>query len=173
MPGKDSLDIGGARGAIIELEKAKELSQAAGDFIPALVRAMLAAGQGENLLRTYGNTQLGSPTAMADLKSTLAVAYGILGQTEKAVESIKAAILVDGSNVRAQVIGIRVAAATGAMGEVFDLMNGLFAKSQKESEVWELKGDLLLRSGEYVEALNSYREAVRRAKEMWAHRLVS
>lgn len=158
--GKASLDIGDARGAIIELEKAKELGQPADDVTPALARAMFAAGQAENLLRTYGNTRLGSPAAMADLKATLAIAYGSLGQTTQAAESIKAAIAADGSNFRAQVIGIRLAAANGATDEAFNGVNRLLAKLPKESEVWELKGDLFLRSGKYGDALKSYREAV-------------
>lgn len=158
--GKTTLHVGDARGAIIELEKAKELGYSADDIVPLLARAMLAAGEGDKLVRTYGDTQLGSPAATADLKATLATTYNMQGKPAKAMELVSKAIAVDGDSLHAQLVRIRLLSANAGAAEALKELNALTEKSAKTVEAAQLKGELLSTLGRYDEAIASFRDAL-------------
>ncbi|MET0517518.1 MAG: XrtA/PEP-CTERM system TPR-repeat protein PrsT [Burkholderiaceae bacterium] len=69
------LRSGNPAAAIVELSKARELGYPDDAVVPLLAKALLETGQAKSLLQQFGATKLGSPSANADLKSSLAVAY--------------------------------------------------------------------------------------------------
>lgn len=158
--GKTSLQLGDARGAIIELEKAQELGYPADDIVPLLARAMLGTGQADKLLRTYADTQLGSPAATADLKATLATAYSLQGKPEKALEVASAAVAMDSGNLHAQVVRLRLLSASAGAAAALKELDALTAKSAKTVEVVQLRGELLRLLGRTDEAIASFREGL-------------
>jgi putative PEP-CTERM system TPR-repeat lipoprotein len=158
--GKTSLELGDARGAVIELEKAKELGYAADEVVPLLARALLAAGQSDKLLRGYADARLGSPAATADLQATLATAYNMQGKPAKAMELASAAVAADGGNLHAQLVRIRLLAASSGAAEGLKALSGLAESSIRTVEAVQLKGELLRSLGRNDEAVAAFREAL-------------
>ncbi len=158
--GKTSLHLGDARGAIIELEKARDLGYSADDVVPLLAQAMLAAGERDKLLRAYGDTQLGSAAANADLKATLATTYNLSGKQAKAMELAAAAVALDGLSRHAQLVRIRLLSVSVGAGEALRELDALSEKSGKTADATQLKGELLNSLGRSDDAIAAFREAL-------------
>lgn len=158
--GKASLHLGDARGAVIELEKAKELGYSADEVIPLLAQAMLAAGERDKLVRTFGDTQLGSAAATADLKATLATTYNLQGKQAKAMELSTAAIAADAGSQHAQLVRLRLLSSSAGPAEALRELNALLEKSARTVDAVQLKGELLSSLGRPDDAVAAFREAL-------------
>lgn len=159
--GQILLDAGDAVGAETELRKALALKMPQDLAMPLVARAMLAQGQTKKLIEEFGQSSLSPGTADADLQTSLAAAYGALGQGDRAEAALKAALRADAHFDPALLLQARQKAAQrdtdGAVADV----ETVIARSPKNFDAWKLKGDLLLYfKNQPEEALAAFRKSV-------------
>lgn len=153
-------DSGDVSGAEIELGKASDGGYSA-DKVKALrAKLMLAHGQADKVVSEFAQTQLASPPEMADLQASVATAYGQIGKAPEALQAIDASLKLDPANVRAQMIKVRLLAASARPDEALAAMNELSTKNEKNAEVWRAKGELLVGMQKIDEAIEAYRRAI-------------
>lgn len=157
--GKALLAGGDPRAAEIELGKARELGIAAEDVVPDLARSLLAQGEADKLLSTYGSTKLNTPVSASDLQTSVAVAYNMIGKPDKAIEQLNAAIATDPENMKARLVHVRMRAASGDLKQAQTEFQAVEAKWPQASDVFLLKGDLLSGERKFDEAGVAYRRA--------------
>ena len=130
--------------AEIELRKALASGQPESDVVPGIATAMYQSGKIRKLLEEWADTKLNEASAAANLQTTLAGAYGLIGRQDDANSALTAALAADPEYGPALVARARLRAAQrdfdGALAEV----NAVLAKSPKYAEAWKLKGDILL-----------------------------
>ena len=141
--GKALLMSGDAAGAETELRKAATLKAPPEQVLPLLAGALLAQGQAKKLLGEMGTVVLATGTAQADLLTSLAIAYGMVGQAEKLDATLRAAVLADGNFEPARLLIARQKALTDVDGAVADI-DAIVAKSPSNVQALKLKGELLL-----------------------------
>ena len=90
--GQTLLDNGEPVAAAAELGKALDLKFPDAQVLPPLARALLLSGQTKKLTSLYGAVELADKAAAADLKSSVASAWGALGERAKTEEAVAAAL---------------------------------------------------------------------------------
>lgn len=158
--GEALLQTGDARGALIELGKAKELGSKDDRLESLILQAMLGQGDFAKVIGEYAEANPASNTARAELKASLAVAYSATGNPAKALEMADAAIAADAGNVRAQLIRVRLVAAASGPVEALRVGEAVLDKSPESADAWQVKGDLLNVQGKADEAMAAYRKAI-------------
>lgn len=169
--GKALLETGDAVGAETELRKALALKVAQEDVAPFLARAILAQGQAKKVVDEFAQINLVKAPDQADLQTTLASAYGALGQADRANAALKAALAADATYAPALLLQVRqMASARDADGALAGV-EAVIAKSPKNAEALKLKGDLLLYlKNQPDEALAAFRKSIEvRSDYMPAH----
>ena len=147
--------------AVVEFEKARDLQHPPEAVVPLLARALVASGQAKKVADTYGQVNLADPTAAADLKTTLATAYGALGQNDLAEAAVKAALKLNPKNSTARLQQATLLGRRFAADEALALVDGVIADEPKRREAWQLKGELLLGGkGDADAGVRAYREAL-------------
>lgn len=159
--GQMLLEGGDVRGAVIELEKARELGFSADRLATPLAMAMLAQGQFEKLVSQFAEAKLPVATELADLKASVASAYIALGKPAQARASIDAALAADANNVRAQLIHVRLLASSAeGLPGALKAIDEVLAKLPRNADAWLLKGQLLNASSRSEPALEAFRQAI-------------
>jgi len=170
--GKAMIATGDLGGAEVELKKAADAAYP-GDELPTLrAQLLLRRGELDKLVTEFGQVKLRTPAAMADLQATLATAYGVLGRNADAAGAADLALQLDADNVHAQLVKVRLAAAAQGLAPASAQLAGILARHPESSEAWQLKGELLQRSGaaDPQPALAAFREAtVRDKRNLTAH----
>lgn len=158
--GEALLQGGDARGALIELGKAKELGFKDDKIEPLIAQAMLGLSQFSKVISEFSEAKPASSAAWADLQASLAVANSATGNAAKALELANAAVAADASNLRAQLIRVRLVAAASGPGEGLSAVEAVLAKSPQSDDGWQVKGDLLSLQGKADAAMEAYRKAI-------------
>lgn len=158
--GEALLQGGDARGALIELGKAKELGFKDDKIEPLIAQAMLGLSQFSKVISEFSEAKPASSAASADLQASLAVANSATGNAAKALELANAAVAADASNLRAQLIRVRLVAAASGPGEGLSAVEAVLAKSPQSDDGWQVKGDLLSLQGKADAAMEAYRKAI-------------
>ena len=159
--GQALLRSGDPVGAETELRKALTLKHPNDTVVPVLAQAMGAQRQFKKLVDEFGSTELGSPTAQAVLKTSIAAAQGALGKPALAEDALKAALVADPSYGAAVLQQARAKANQKDLDGAFALVDSILAKSARDHEALKLKGDLLwFGKKNAVEALDAYKKAV-------------
>lgn len=169
--GSTLLAEGKATSAEIELRKALASNYAGDKVVPDLARSMLMLGQAEKVVDEFGNTKLGSPTAVAKLQTTLVGAYAALGKPDEAIAALNAALAADGTYAPALLLSARQKATLKDFDGALTVTEAVIAKEPDNVDALKLKGDLLQYTKNQPEdALKAYREALERnSRYMPAH----
>lgn len=141
--GKALLAEGKIGEAMVELEKARDLKHPDDAVLPLLAQGMLAMRQAKKLTDLYGNTSLNDPKAHADLKATVASAYGAQGKLDLSEAAVKQALQLDAKNAVARILQARLMAGRGEMDSALAVLDGLLTNQPKSVLAWHLKGDIL------------------------------
>jgi len=162
MLGDTLLRQGEAVGALVELERARELDYDKNRVVPALARALMAAGQAEKATTRFGDAELPNPIAGAELKSIIAAAYGAQGMFERSQVMVDRALQLDPKSIEARLLQARLNAARGDTDEALRLIDALIAEKSVLREAWHLKGELLLiGKRDATAAVPAFREALK------------
>jgi len=154
------LQGGDARGALTELNKAKELGSKDDRLEPLIAQAMLGLNQFAKVISDFAEVTLASKPAHADLQASLAVAYSATGNAAKALQRANAAVEADADNLRAQLVRVRLVATASGPAEGVAAVDAVLAKSAQSADGWQVKGDLLSLQGKPDEAMSAYRKAI-------------
>lgn len=141
--GKTLLQTGDPAGALVELQKAKELGHAEEDTAPELVKALTATGRAEEATKLYGNTTFASKVAMAELQTALAAAWGLQGQFPKMRAAIDQALALDPQQPVANVVKARFLGGEGKFDEAWKLIDAVLQRDPMMPAALHFKGLLL------------------------------
>ena len=159
--GKTLLETGDAVSAVVELRKALDLKHPQAVVLPVLARALIVEGQAKRLTESYDQTVLSDPGAEADLKTSLAVAWGMQGDKAKAQRALQTALEASPTFAPALLFNARLKADARDVDGAFALIDQVLAKDPKDHEAWHLKGELsaALRQDNKA-AIEAFRQAV-------------
>lgn len=138
------LDQADPRAAEGEISRALELGMDPNVALPVLARVWLQIGRSKELVDTHASTKLTNPTAAAELKSALAMAYANLRQPAKARELANAALQDDPKSAAARVLRAQIAMSDGRVSDALAIVEAVLADHPKSIEAWEQMGDILL-----------------------------
>lgn len=152
---------GEATGAAVELQKALDLKQPGNVVVPALAEALLLSGDAKKVVAVFGATSLPDAKAAAALKSMVASAYQVLGDTASSSAAIDAALQLDPANSTAQLLNARRAAMRGDVDGALTLVNAAIAANPRLTAALLFKGDVLGQSkGDVEGAIDAYKKAL-------------
>lgn len=141
--GQALLDAGDPAGATLELSKALDAQYDQSKVLPALARAMLLSGGARKLTTLYSSVTLPDKLADASLKTSVANAWGVLGEFKKA-QSVLAAALEEAPDYAPGVIlSARVAASEGRSDEALAAADRVLKADPANYDAWQLRGEVL------------------------------
>jgi putative PEP-CTERM system TPR-repeat lipoprotein len=152
---------GDPTGAAVELRKAMDLKFDASKVVPPLANAMALTGNAKQVLELFGQTVLSDAGAEADLKITLARAYGSLGQRESAQQAAESALRAMPDYGPAKIFEARLLADSGDVDGALLTLTRQLQSTPQDAEGWQVKGDLLMYGKRDLDgALAAYRQAI-------------
>lgn len=161
--GKVTLQSGDAPNAGVDLKRAISLGYPKEEALPLLLRAMLAEGRAQDVIRDYADTTLATPEADAELKTLLATAYGATGQFAKSQAAIDAALKAQPTSTPARLFQARLLGEQGRADDALALLAQVAQADPQNAEVWMHKGEVLWHGkGDLDGAAAAYREAITR-----------
>jgi putative PEP-CTERM system TPR-repeat lipoprotein len=159
--GQALIRTGDMAGAESELRKALALKHPPEAVVPLLVKALAGQGQFKKLTEEFGNTNLPSPQAQAELKIALVPAYSAQGKTNEAQAALGAALAADPNNPAAQLIGARDKASKRDIDGAMAMVDAILARVPTYEEAHRFKGDLLaFGRDDAAGAMAAYRKSV-------------
>lgn len=159
--GRALLETGDAATAAVELRKARELEYADDQVLPALARALVAAGEYKKAVEQFADATLGQPRANADLRTSVATAHAAQGETEQARAALRAALEWVPDHVPALVATARLDAAAGSPDKALASIERVLASHPADAQALQFKGDLLLYAkSDLPAALDAYRKTL-------------
>lgn len=158
--GNTLLETGEPVAASVELGRALDLKYAETQVLPPLARALLLSGQTRKLTNLYGAVELADKAAAADLKSSVASAWGVLNDRAKTEEAVAAALRAVPQFGTARILQARLAAGQHHYDEATKIVEDVLAREPQRADGWHLKGEMLW----YVKGdLKAAEEAFRKA----------
>ena len=161
--GRALLEQGNAVMAQIELDKALQLGFASDGLQLALVRAALARGEADRVPERFGATALSTPSAQAELRALIGMAYLARRQTDEARRSFDQAMKLDAADVTANLGGARLAAAQENFAEALARVERALAAAPVNIEALLLKADVLAIQHRHDDAEKTLRAAIEAA----------
>ncbi|WP_291987176.1 XrtA/PEP-CTERM system TPR-repeat protein PrsT [Candidatus Accumulibacter sp. ACC007] len=158
--GKALLDSGEVEAAEKELRRAAELGYPADMVAPSLARALLARGDHERIAADFARTDLASPEARADLKTTLGHAHLASGNFAAARGDFAAALAAVPEYPPALLGTAGLNADAGDLLAALAMIDTALAKSPALYAGWQLKGRILEAQKRPDLALAAYRKAL-------------
>jgi putative PEP-CTERM system TPR-repeat lipoprotein len=144
--GKALLEAGDPSGATLELSKAMDAQFDPTQVLPALARAMLLSGGARKLTTLYATITLPDKLADASLKTSLANAWGVLGDFKKAESTLAAALEEAPDYAPGVILGARVAASEGKADEALAAADRVLKADPGNYDAWQLRGEVLANS---------------------------
>ncbi|MBA4177486.1 MAG: PEP-CTERM system TPR-repeat protein PrsT [Leptothrix sp. (in: Bacteria)] len=144
MLGRALLKSGDPAGALVELRKAQELQAKDDDVLPDMAQAMLMVGEEVKLIAQYAETELKDNAARADFKTSLATAYAVQGNPEKALHSAELALQALPGHAPALIVLARLRAVENDLDGALSLLDKVLAADPANERAGVIKGDLLL-----------------------------
>lgn len=160
--GKTLLALGEPTTALVELQKAQELQTPDDQVVPSLARAMLLTGDEAKIITQYSDMVLQDPEAAADLKSTLASAYAVQGDAEKARQAAEDALRRKPGYPGALIVMSRLRAIEGDIESALDFVDQALTADPADERAGILKAELQLQGKRDVDAaMASYRQVLK------------
>lgn len=158
--GKAQLETGDNPSAEKELRRAIELGHAADLAVPALAQAVLQQGDPNKVLKEFGQTQLSSPEARADLQSTIGVAQAVQGKLDAAKSSLVQSLQTSPDNPKAMLGLARINAGENDISGAMQLVEKVLEKTPGMHEALALKAELLVFQSKVEEAIKVHEKIV-------------
>ena len=159
--GKSLLESGDVAGALVELRKAQELQVPDEQVVPVLAQAMNLAGEESRLITQFAQLQLKEPAAAADFKTSLATAYAVQNDAEKARAAVQEALRAKPGYAPALIVSARLAAMDNDTDGAISLLNQVLTAEPTHERAGVLKGELLLIGKRDAEAaVAAYRQVL-------------
>jgi len=159
--GVSLLESGNANSAELEFRKALALKYSVDSTVPKLAAAVLGQGKPQKVLDEFSVVQLTMPAATAELQTTLATAYAILGKGALAETAVKAALIAHPGHIPALLAQAQLKASSRDFKGAFSTVDVILGLSPKSAAAWKLKGDLIMVSNDDpVHALEAYRKSI-------------
>ena len=147
--------------AELEFRKALAAKYSADAIVPQLARALLLQGKTKDLISEFGDTSLTTPTATAQLKTSLATAYASRGELASAQLAVNAALAAAPEDPGAILMQARLIAARGEYDQSLKAVDELLKKAPHDQEALQFKGELLLYAkNEPDAAFEAFKKAV-------------
>ena len=158
--GKALLSRGDVRGSEIELQKAHDLGYAADEVTPLLARSRVVQGQFKKVTDEFGQVQLTTPEANAELKTLLAVAWRQQNNGEAFETNLREALQAKPDHAPALIEQARLQASTANFDAALTTLETVIAKDPKNADALKFRGDIELHAKRNPNlALASYRAA--------------
>jgi len=141
--GQALLDSGDPFSAVLELTKALDQRYDDNKVMPPLGRALLLAGGAKKLTTLYGAITLPDKVANASLKSSVANAWGVLGDKPRALEALSAASGSVPDFPAVLILQARLKADQGQFDDALVTVEQVLAREPGNYEAWHLKGEIL------------------------------
>lgn len=155
------LKTGDVAGALVELERARQLKYDENKVLPAVAEAMLAGGQAKKMTDAYGSVKLTDPKAESDLKTTVATGLLEQGQASAATGMVEVALKLNPRQFTARLLEARLVAGRGQATQAMALADKLVADEPDRAAAWQLKGELLwILGGDPAGATQAFRKAL-------------
>jgi cellulose synthase operon protein C len=159
--GKLMFDKGDTTAAVTELGKANDLRYSPDDVIPLLAKALLRAGEPGKVIALDQYSRVESPQAVADLKTTVAIAHAKSGDGPKSIANVAAALQAKPDWAPALLLRADELAARRQFAEADKIVDGVLARAPDTPDALVFKGDLLRQaSGDTEGAIALYRKAL-------------
>ena len=159
--GKTLLEGGDPVSALVELRKAQELQTPDEEVVPLIAQAMLMTGDEAKLILQYGELQLKQAVAAADLKTSLATAYAMQGDTEKARNAADQALKFKPGYAPTLIVMARIYAVEKNVDGALSLLDQVLKAEPTNERAGVLKAELQLQGQRDVEAaLATYRQVL-------------
>lgn len=158
--GKTQLETGDVLSAEKELRRAVELGYAADQAVPALAQALLQQGEFSKILKEFGQTELASAEARADLLATIGLAHVRLGKPDAAKVALAASLQAVPGNPRATLAQARIKAAENDLASGAQLVDAVLAKAPDMIDALVFKAELLVFQNQSTEAAKVYERVV-------------
>lgn len=158
--GKALIQSGDYRSGLLELRKARDRKAPADMVVPEMARAMLATGEGAQLIAGFQDVKLNG-RASADLDTSLATAHLTAKDGVKAQELLSRALATDAQFAPALTLRATMSAAEGRLDEALALVDGVLARDPRDGPAGNLRADIL-RAGKKDDAaaLEAYRKVL-------------
>ncbi|MCC6657567.1 MAG: PEP-CTERM system TPR-repeat protein PrsT, partial [Rhodocyclaceae bacterium] len=143
--GKTLLETGDPTAALVELQKAQELSVPDEQVLPEMARAMILLGQQIKVISQYAQTTLRDPAAQADLATSVAVAYALQNEPAKSLQQSQRALQSQPMYAPAVILQARLKVAENDLPGALLLLDEVLARNATDEKAGILKGDLLWR----------------------------
>jgi len=141
--GQALLDAGDPAGAALELSRTLDQHYDDAKVLPPLARALLLSGGAKKLATLYGEVTLGDKAANASLKSSVASAWALLGETAKAQAAIDAAVKSVPDYAPALLFQARLKTSQNKFDEALQTIEQVLAREPANYEAWYFKGEVL------------------------------
>lgn len=151
--GKLLAESGRPREADVELRKAQDLNYPADEVIPLLAENLVAQQQYQKVISDYAKVALQTAARQADLSAALATAYDYIGERDKAIATVDAAVSRAPDNLPIRLVQARLIAAKGDIDGALKITGRLVSEFAKNANAWQLQGDL------YYYGKNDHRHA--------------
>ena len=158
--GKSQLEAGEIVAAERDLRKARELKMPDEQVVPPLARALLARGAVKEVIDEFGNADVPTPEARADLATTVAQAQMATGNLDAARAGFAAALQAVPGYPPALLGEARVTAAGNDLPAAMAMVDKALAASPTLVEGWVLKGDIATGQRQLDDAAAAYRKAL-------------
>lgn len=143
--GKALLETGDASGALVELQKARELGHPDDQVVPDMARALLLSGEAARVISQFGASTLGTPAAQADLYTSIAIAHASSNQTDKAKEALERALRANAQFAPALILHARMKAGDNDLDGALKVLDEVLGREAGNDRAGTLKGELLWR----------------------------
>lgn len=169
--GKALLDNGDPVSALVELRKAQELRSSDEEVVPSIAQAMLLTGEHARMIEQFGTLRLKDPKAAADLSTSLATAYVISDDKDKARAMIASAQQSVPGHFQSIVLNARLQASEGDFDGALALLEQALAKEPGDERAGVLKGEIQWHGkGDQTAALESFKKVLTTSpKSVGAH----
>lgn len=164
--GQLMLQSGDGAAAEIELRKALELKYPQDEVAPVLAKSMLATLQPKKVIDEFGQARLSDPERQADLSASVATAYSLTDQREKADALVNAALSSRPESSPLIVVQARIIGAGGDIDRAMKLVDEVIGREPSNADALRLQGDLLLYGKkDKVAAQRAYQKVLETYKE--------
>lgn len=160
--GKALLEIGDARGALVELRKLQDTGFDKESLTPVLAAALVFNGEFDRFIAEYADVELKTPALQAELKSALAAAYGAKGKYVQSRVAAEAALQADPNNLAAQLALVQLLIAAGDRQGALEQVERAIKTHPNAARAWVVKAEVQRALGvDVAQIIESYRQALK------------
>lgn len=150
--GEALLASGDPVGALVELQRARDLGAPLSDVAALTVRALIRSGRAADALSQFGAVALDAPAAEAALRAEVARAYLETARPGPAREAVEAALRADAGNPSARLLKARLDAAQGRSEEAVSVVEEVLQVNPGDLDALLLRGEMAMVGGRDIPA---------------------